>query len=234
MGAVTEVVPVACSATIVGINAGDTLAVDYRFTISPDLAFTTIGWRADLTVDYGWIRVFAAYDGSDQTRVSGHDDGLLDDVSLASVGAELRRDREGFTASILGEARRYTSTRLSYDSARLSESLSVGLVRDLTLLLVADQSLDDYRSQDRTSGRVAGRATLTWLSGSDVFAELTAGAQYLDDSLFPTERVWEAGLRARWRVRQLEISPSVFYYDRQRGDVETRELRAILQVIRRF
>jgi hypothetical protein len=38
----------------------------------------------------------------------------------------------------------------------------------------------------------------------------------------------------RWRVRQLEINPSVFYYDRRRGDVETNELRAMLQVIRRF
>ena len=60
------------------------------------------------------------------------------------------------------------------------------------------------------------------------------GAQYLDDSLFPTEKVLEAGLRVRWRFHQLEINPSIFYYDRRRGDVDTSELRAMLQVIRRF
>jgi hypothetical protein len=46
--------------------------------------------------------------------------------------------------------------------------------------------------------------------------------------------VFEAGLRISWKIRKLEINPSIYYYDRRRGDVDTGELRAVLQVIRRF
>lgn len=235
VGAITEIVPVPCSTTTVGINPGDTIAVDYRFAVSPGLAFVTVGGRADVDVDYGWIRVYAAYDRSDQQRVSGFAGQFLEDQEIASVGAELRYDGDQLTASALGEVRRYDATHLAYDTVRFSQSVSLALWdRDLTLSLVTDQALDEFRRQDRTSRRVGGRATATYLLGTDLLAEATVGAQYLDDTLFPTEKVWEAGLRLRWRVRQLEINPSVFYYDRHRGDVETGELRAMLQVIRRF
>src|SRR5262249_53865303 len=154
---------------------------------------------------------------------------------IALVGAELRYDGERLTASALGEARRYDSTHLAYDTLRFSQSVSLALWdRDLILGLVADQTLDEYRSQDRTSRRYTGRATLTYLVGSSLQVEGSVGAQYLEDSLFPNEEVREAGLRVRWRIRKLEINPTLFYYDRRRGDVDTSELRAILQVIRRF
>jgi hypothetical protein len=186
-------------------------------------------------VDYGWLRVFAAYDISDQEEVSGFAGPLLDDQRIALLGAELRYDGDRLTASALGEARRYDSTHLAYDTLRFSQLVSVSFWdRDLTLSLLADQALDEYRSEDRTSRRVSGRLLLTYLLGTDLQVEAAVGAQYLDDTLFPTEEVREAGLRVRWRLRQLEINPSVFYYDRRRGDVETNELRAMLQVIRRF
>jgi hypothetical protein len=235
VGSVTEIVPIPCSTGNVGINAGDTIAVDYEFAVSPDLAFTTLGFRADVDLDYGWIRGYAAYDRSDQERVSGFAGPFLDDQRIALVGAEVRYDGERLTASALGEARRYDSTHLAYDTLRFSQSVSLALLdRELILGLTADQALDEYRSQDRTSRRFAGRATLTYLLGSALQVEGSLGAQYLDDSLFPTEEVFEAGLRVRWRIRQLEINPTLFYYDRRRGDVDTSELRAILQVIRRF
>jgi hypothetical protein len=235
VGSITEIVPVPCSTSSVGINAGDTIAVDYSFAVSPDLSFVTLGWRADVEVDYGWIRAYAAYDSSNQERVSGFAGPFLDDQLIALVGVELRHDGEWLTASALGEARRYDSTHLAYDTLRFAQSVTLSLWdRDLTLNLFADQTLDEYRSEDRTSRRVTGRATLTYLLGDALQVEAALGAQYLDDSLFPTEEVWETGLRVRWRIRKLEISPSVFYYDRRRGDVDTSELRAMLQVIRRF
>jgi hypothetical protein len=234
VGAVTEIVPVPCSPTTVGINPGDTIAVDYGFQVSPALAFVTLGWRADLALDYGWVRLFAAHDQSDQTRVSGRDSRFLDDQRIELAGAELRYDGAPHRASLLGEARRYSSTRLSYDTLRLSQSATVGLWQDLTLSLVTDQAWDDYRSQDRRSFRAAGRATLSYLLDTGLLAELTAGAQYLDDTLFPTEEVREARLRVRWRIRKLEVNPTVEYFDRRRGDTDTREFRATLQVIRRF
>jgi hypothetical protein len=235
VGSITEIVPVPCSTSTVGINPGDTIAVDYRFAVSPNLSFITLGWRADVDVDYGWIRAYAAYDSSNEHQVSGFAGPFLDDEWIALAGLEVRHDGDVLTASALGEVRRYDSTQLAYDTVRFAESISVALWgRDLILGLLADQAQDEYRSQDRTSRRVTGRATLTYLPSSDLLVEASVGAQYLDDTLFPTEKVLEAGIRVSWKIRKLEINPSIFYYDRRRGDVDTSELRAMLQVIRRF
>ena len=235
VGSITEIVPVPCSTSSVGINPGDTIAVDYRFAVSPDLSFVTLGWRADVDVDYGWIRGYAGYDSSNEQQVSGFAGPFLDDQRIALVGVELRHDGESLTASALGEARRYDSTHLAYDTLRFSQSVSLALWdRDLTLSLVADQ----------TSGRVPERGPHQPAADGTRDAHLPSqlrspgggrgGRPVLGRFALPHRGGAEAGLRVRWRFRQLEINPSVFYYDRRRGDVDTSELRAILQVIRRF
>jgi hypothetical protein len=234
VGSRTEIVPLPCAGTTPGLNPGDTIAVDYRFEVSPALSFVTAAFRADVSVDYGWIRVFALHDRSDEHLVSGRDDRFLDDQETSAVGLELRHDAPGLTASLLGEARRYDATRLAYDSLRATQLLSVGLARDVTLTVTGEQSVEEYRSEDRTSHRVAGRALVAWVLASDLLAEAGAGYQWLEDSLFPTEETWEARVRVRWRVRKLEINPAVELFDRQRGDTDTREYRVTLQVIRRF
>ena len=234
VGSRTEIVPLPCAGTTPGLNPGDIIAVDYRFEVSPSLTFATVGFRADVSVDYGWIRAFALYDRSDEHLLSGHDDRFLDDQETSAVGVELRHDGPGLTASLLGEARRYDSTQLAYDRLLATELVTVTLARDVTLTLTGEESVEYYRSEDRTSQRLAGRALFTWLLPGDLIAEAGAGYQRLQDTLFPTEEVWEARVRVRWRFRKLEVTPAVELYDRQRGDTDTREYRVTVQVIRRF
>lgn len=52
-GQVTEIVPIPCAGTTPGINPGDTLAVDYRFAVSPAITFTTQTWHAGAALDFG-------------------------------------------------------------------------------------------------------------------------------------------------------------------------------------
>ncbi len=235
VGEVTEIVPSPCSLTTPGINPGDTIAVDYRFTVSPSLTFTTATWRADLSVDYRWIRPFFVHEQRDQTLRSGRDGRFLDDQRSDTVGTELRYDGQRFRASLLGEAQRFTSRRLAFDTARSNQFLAFTILPELTLSLSAEQAFTDFSNPEgRESRTLAGRATLTYFLEAGLSADAFAAIRDLKDTLLPDERTTEAGLRVRWLIRKLEVNPTLGFIDQRRGDTETKEYRATLHVIRRF
>jgi hypothetical protein len=234
VGTVTEVVPIPCGGAIPGINPGDTIAVDYRFTTPPARTFMTTSGRADVSLDYGWVRLFAGYDRSDQSLLSGQDGEFLDDQETRSAGLELRYERPRISASAVGEWRRFLSTTVSYDSYRTTQLVRVAILPELTLSVSGYQIRLDYLDQDRHSLSLGGRLTATYALNGDLFGEMTVGMQQLKDTVLPRERLIDAGLRVRWMLRKLEISPSVQFFDRERGDTRSRDFRATLQMIRRF
>lgn len=235
VGDVTEIVPVACSLTSAGINPGDTIAVDYRFSVSPSLTFTTVTWRADLSLDYRWIRPFFVHEQTEQTLVSGRDGRFLDDQRSDTVGTELRYDGQRLRGSILGEAQRFTSRRLAFDTARAKQFLALTILPELTLNLSGDQAFTDFSNPEgRETRTLAGRATLTYLFNAGLLADAFGGIRNLNDTLLPDERITEAGLRVRWRIHKLEVNPSLEFIDRRRGETDTKEYQASLHIIRRF
>ena len=231
---ITEIVPIPCGGVTAGLNPGDTIAVDYRFAVSPSLTFMTAAWFANLSVDYRWVRVFFAHEESDQSLIAGRDDRFLDDQRSDTVGAELRYDGTRVRASLLGEARRFTSTRVSYDSLRTSAFADFTILSSLILRLSADQVVTEFREQDRETRSQSARATLSYAPAPGVFIDASAGARRLEDTSQPTEQHKEARLAVRWILRKLEFAPSLEYFDRQRGDATTTEYRAMLRTIRRF
>ncbi|MFQ5914317.1 MAG: hypothetical protein ACE5JS_14145 [Nitrospinota bacterium] len=234
-GDITEIVPLPCSATTPGINPGDTIAVDYRFTVSPSLTFTTTTWRADVSLDYRWIRPFFIHEQSEQELLSGRDGQFLNDMQSDTVGTELRYDGRRLRARLLGEARRFTSSRQAFDTVRSAQSLALALLPTLALNISGDQAFSEFsrpRTQSRTT--LTGRAALTYSLGAQLFVDTSTAVRYLKDSLAPTERTTEAGLRVRWLFRKLEVNPALEFFDRQRGETNTKEYRATLRIIRRF
>lgn len=218
----------------IGINPGDTIAVDYSFTVSPSLALTTTTWHFDLSVDYRWIRPFFIHEQSNQSLVSGRDGQFLDDIRSDTVGTEFRYDGTRARGRLLAEARWYDSRRLAYNSFRSTESGIFFISPELTLNLNADQSLFDFSVPNRQSRTFNNRATLTYTPGPNLFVDAYAGIRWLLDSDVPTERVTEAGVRARWFFRKIEIIPSLQFFDRNRGDTDSKEYRAMLRIVRRF
>lgn len=235
VGDITEIEPIACTATTAGINPGDTIAVDYRFTVSPSLTFTTGTWRADVSLDYRWIRPFFIHEQTDQNLVSGRDGRFLDDQSSDTLGTELRYDDRRLRASLLGEARRFSSGRIAFDTIRSNQFLGWAIVPELTLTLQSDQSLTDFSVPEKRRTRVlGGRATLIYIIGTGLFGEVFGGLRQLTDTLLPNERIGEAGLRLRLFIRRLEVAPLFEFIDRQRGITTTKEYRATLRIVRRF
>lgn len=234
VGQTTEIVPIACAGATPGINPGDSLAVEYRFTLSPSLAYTTASWRGDVSLDYGWVRPYLLYEQTDQRRISGQDSSLLDDQRTATAGVELRRVGPRLYASMVGEVRRFDSDRVAYEGLRLNQLLSYSILPELVLVLTGEQSWTDYSLPSRRTQSYGGRATLTYALDGNLLAELYGAIRKLKDDVVPDERIVEGGFRLRWMIRKIELSPSLEYYDRVRGDVETQDLRVMLRIVRRF
>ena len=231
---ITEIVPIPCAGATVGINPGDTIAVDYRFTVAPSLTFATTTWHANLSVDFRWIRVFLAHVQSDQELIAGRDGRFLDDTRTDSAGAELRYDGARVRVSLVGEVLRYRSSRLSYDSLRTRAVADFSILTGLALRLSADQVVTEFTDQQRKSTSQAARAALTYALNANLFVDLCGGVRRLEDTTQPTEQVTEGRLAVRWLYRKIEISPTFHFFDRQRGDTTTREYQAIVRTIRRF
>ena len=193
-GAITEIVPIPCAGTTVGINPGDTISVDYQFAVSPSIAFTTTSWHANLDVDYRWIRVFYLHDQTNQNLVSGQDGRFLNNQQSDTVGGELRYDSDRLHTSLLGEARRYRSTQIDYDSLRGSAFLHCAIQPALTLRLNADYVFTQLYNPSRQTRAVAALAGLTYAMGSNLFVDASGGYRRLEDTAEPTDQLIEARL----------------------------------------
>ncbi|MBI4269802.1 MAG: hypothetical protein HY615_05665 [Candidatus Rokubacteria bacterium] len=231
---VTEIVPIPCAGVTPGINPGDTIAVDYRFAVTPSLTFTTTTWHANLGVDYRWIRVFGSHEESDQSLVAGRDSRFLSDQQSDGVGAELRYDGARVRASLLGEARRFTSTRTSYDSLRASTFEDFTILPSLLLRLSADRTVTTFHDQDRETRTQSARAALSYRPLPGLVVDASVAVRRFEDTAQPTEQQTEGRLLARWILRKLEFAPSFEYFERRRGETTTTEYRAMLKTVRRF
>jgi hypothetical protein len=233
-GDITQIAPIACSGTTIGINPGDTIAVDYHFTVSPARSFLTEQWNADLSVDYHWIRVYFLHDQSNQTLISGRDGRFLTDQISDTIGAELRYDSSRLHASLVGEARRVRSTQIDYDTLRGSGFADFAILPELTFRLNADYTFTEFSHPSRETRNLSARAGLTYTLGATLFADASAGYRRFEDTAQATDQLFEARLQVRWLFRKLEIVPSLEFFDRERGDTTSTEYRAMLRTIRRF
>ena len=233
-GDITQIVAIPCSGITPGINPGDTIAVDYGFSVSPSLSFFTIPWHLSASVDYRWIRPYFMHEQTDQKLISGQDGRFLDNQRSDTIGTELRYDGQRLRASILGEGRNYNSHRLAYNMLRSNQFLAYSILADLTATLTGDQSFSFYSRPTRETQTFGGRVTLSYALNGALFADAFAGIRALKDTTVPSERIIETGLRVRWMYRKVEILPSIEFTDRQRGETDSKNFHIVLRMIRRF
>lgn len=234
VGNAVQLAPIVCSGATPGINPGDTIAVNYRFTVSPAIGFLTDAWRMDVNLDYRWIRPYAAHQQSSQHLLSGLDQGFLDDQTSDAVGLELRSDHQSLHAQLVNEVSRFTSGRVSYDRLRSTQFASYSVAPNATLSATTEEGWIDYSNPEHQTQTLSAQADFTYSLQTQVLLEAALGTRWLGDTLLPDERHTEASLRLRWFLRRLEVSPRVDWFDRERDQTETQEYRFLVHVIRRF
>ncbi len=235
VGNVTEIKPLPCLGLTPGINPGDTIAIDYRFSLpSSPLAFTTTTWHANLSLDYGWIRPYFMHSQTNQTLVAGSDSRFLNDERSDNLGIEFRFDNQRWHSRFLGEGQGYASTRTKYQGVRFNQILGVTIRPDLTLMFNADEAFTTFTLPRRKTLSATGAATLSYSPTPYIVADLFAVLRMLNDNTSENERSRQAGLRLRWYYRKLEIMPTIEFLDRSYGDRRTMNFHGLLTIIRRF
>ncbi|MDH3673056.1 MAG: hypothetical protein OES46_18155, partial [Gammaproteobacteria bacterium] len=236
VGSTTEIVPLPCSLTTPGINPGDTIAVDYRFTRGgAPVTFTTDQTRADFSVDYGWIRPFFSYQRMDQDLVSGSDDSFLTDQESDTIGVALRYDRTRLRANFLVAVEDFESDDQTYEEVRATQFLRYAFKPGLSLTVNGQQSFRDFSfPEDRETDIVAARAALSYRPRTNLSAEFFASVRDIEDTLVQDERRTELGVLAHWSYGKLEVHPSLTIIDIERDTSDSRDYRAFVRVIRRF
>ena len=234
VGNITQIVPLPCAGLTAGIDPGDTIAVDYSFLAPSSLTFTSTIWHAALFLDYRWIRPYYTHEQIDENLVSGQDGQFLDNQRSDTVGVEFRYDGPRLRTSLLGEGQRYLSTQQNYNTFRSAQFLDYLILPQLTLSLSADETYFDFSKPKHTSQYYRGAALLSYVFADNLNVNASAEYRQTDDSRLQSERRTDAALRVRWFIQQLEVSPSLEYYDVRRGNSQTSEIRTILRVIRRF
>lgn len=233
-GDITQIVPIPCSGITPGINPGDTIAVDYHFSVSPALTFLTLPWHFSISPDFGWIRSYFTHEQTNEKLLSGQDSQFLNNERSDTVGMELRYDGQRLRAAALGEFKNFNSQRVAYKVLRSNQSLGYTISPDLRLSVTADESVVSFSRPTRETRTIATRAALSYSLSAALFADAFAEIRALSDSSAPSERIIDTGLQVRWFYGKVEVLPSFQFADRQRGNTTTTDLRLILRIIRRF
>lgn len=236
VGNSVEIAPQPCSVNSPGINPGDTIAVDYRFTRGGEpIAFNTNIDQLTASVDYGWIRPFFSMERSDQDLVSGIDSGFLTDRQITAIGIELQGQWSRLRGNLRVEADKTESDDQVFDSDRATAQLRYKLTPRLSLSMNGTLSSVQYSFPEvRESDLVLLRAELTYGRNGSFYGSLYASMQELEDSRLLDERKTGLGIRARWQFGKLSVNGTVSILKTDRGTRDSRNARAMLSVKRRF
>lgn len=230
-GNLYRIVPLATSAVI---RAGDPLAVSYEYEVDPTLKYRSTSRAVSGGVDFRWIALSFGHEVSDQTPISGHNHGFLQDVRRDTAQLELR----GTWKAIQGQASagyvRYDSSRLAYTEQRYAGLVSFRPTRSLALSFRADLTTTDFTLPVHQTDARSGQFTLDWYALGGWTTTALVGRRVYKDSLQPMETINEASLKARLVYGLLDITSTFTASDRRRGGFETTLWRLALIAIRRF
>ena len=231
-----EIVPQPCTANSPGINPGDTIAVDYRFTRGgAPIVFNTKTDQLTASVDYGWIRPFFSLERSDQDLVTGIDPGFLTDRRITAIGVELKGQWSRLNGSLRVEAEKFDSDDQVFDNDRATAQLRYTLTPLLWLSMNGSLSSVQYSFPEvRETDLTLLRAELSYGRNGSFSGSLYATMQELEDSRLANERKTGFGLRARWVIGKLTVSGNVSILETERDHRRSSDTRAMLKVQRRF
>lgn len=132
------------------IAAGDTILVSYRAAAQPSAEFNTGSVRADIALDFDWLRLYHSSKFTEETLQSGSFGEGQNDLRDQTTGVELKWSEAWFEASGRAEARSYESGDFSTESISFTETARVDLPVRAYLVLSASQisSESDGRQTD--------------------------------------------------------------------------------------
>jgi len=229
----TEIEPLGCSETSVGINPGDTIEVYYVFTVS-SLTLLTTSMATEVGLGFGWFRAYVKHEASREDVIEGGSEDLLENPGLDSAGLEADYKGKSLEFKVIGEAYRRSSNYISYRGFSGRQQARTRINRTLSLDFNSSQEVTWYDEPPIQTMALSGRFGAVYVVSEGVLLDGYSRLAWIRDTTQIEETTIEATMRVRWSFRRVELNSSLTYVSRRRADAGPRELRYLIQVIRSF
>jgi len=221
--------------TTLVILPGDALEVSYSYVVGPTGRYSTTSLSADAGVTFGWISLVGAFQQSNQSMQSGTGSQYLYNTRQESGQLDLHKDWEWVDARVSALYQIYHTQSESvgvfdYTMQNYGEYLTFQPGWSTTLHVNGDEAFTDYTQTAQQSSDLSFEAALDRFFSSGNFFTAFARARQINESDFPTETDYEAGLRADFRYGKIYIWPWFSWIERTYGPTKTNDPHIMLKI----
>ena len=228
----TRIRPLPTSAVL---QANDPLEANYSYTVSPSIRFSTTLLNLGSGVNFGWLSFSVGHDASKQRRISGTDNGYLQDRTLDRADLRLRGDWPRIRATADVGFQREDSTSQKYTRWSFGQSGTYAKLFGMMLMASASETFTSY--SDPLSRRSESYSASVSLSGVIGRGWLTRGFTdilVLRDANIETQTTRRAGVNTRRTIGKLALTGDLLWDSYERGSAQTVDRRIELTATRRF
>jgi len=221
--------------TSVILQTGDPLEVGYTFQVAPSVRFSTTLIGLGGGIDFGWISFTAAHDVSNQKRLSGADNGFLQDRTIDTVDLRLRGRWQRLLAEANAGFQREDSTNDKYKRWHFGQSGSYTGIFGMRLTVNATESFTSFNDpRSRQSNDFAANMELNGVIGRGWLTRAFASILLLKDTDVDDQTTGRAGIDVKRHIGKLTLSGDLVWSDFDNGPTNTTDRRIDVHVIRRF
>jgi hypothetical protein len=215
------------------IDIGEVVFVDYVYASDPSGQIARTGLRFGVGWDAEWIALRYEHGQSDEELIKGEDQPLESSRSDA-VRIDLNGEWGAVTASANALFRSEDTGNTEYEEFSFGQELAWNPRSSLRFSAIARQTQRNFRSPDRDMRIITAGVSAYWKFWQN--STLRAFGNYRDlqtsDSL--DQRDLGFGARARLRFGKIEVTPSLIWTRRERGESVSNDVRGVLRLRRSF
>lgn len=217
------------------VQANDPLEAGYTYTVNPSIKFSTTYTNVGGGVNFGWLSFSTGRDASRQNRLSGTDNGYLQDRTLDYADLRLRGDWQRLRAGADAGYQREDSTSQKYTRWTFGQSASYPRLFGMMLTAGATESFTSYRDPvSRRSESYSANVSLSGVIGQGWLTRAVADILILRDTNIETQTTRRAGIDTRRNIGKLTLTGNLMWDSYERGTAQTVDRRIELTAKRRF
>lgn len=213
------------------IAAGDTILISYRAAAQPPAEFETESLRANISLDFDWVRLYHSTRVKNHNLQSGSFSEGQGDLRDQTTGLELKWSGQWFEATVKAEAHSFESGEFSTESESLIETAQFQISPFTQLYMSASQI--SFLSDGRETELSQWDVNLNWTSLRGVKVQPFVGGWNRQEELGPFEERLNAGVKLTWKLRQFELDLDFRHLEHVTGNTDRSEQRVGVRIVRR-
>ncbi len=221
--------------TTLVILPGDPLVVNYSYVAGVSGRYSTTTLEGDVGLTFSWIALSFAHTQSSESLQSGTGGEFLTSTHQETARVDLHKDLEWVDADTnalyqVYHTRSYESV-LNYTMENFGQYLTFRPASSTTLRVDGTETFTDFTDPTKHTSALAFETALDRaFSGSGNYLTVFARALQLRESLEPTEKDYETGLRAEFRYGKFYVQPWFSWVQRSYFPTKVNDVRIMLRI----